>query len=127
MILTSVPGARPPPPWPPPNSSLEAAEAAEVAHENAERLGEVDVMESAATAAAQSRLAVTIVRRALLRITQHVVRLGDLLEPLLGFFRAVVAVGMVRHRELAICLLDLVVGRRARDAEDFVKICHRCL
>ena len=61
--------------------------------------------------AAQSGLAVTVVHRALVGIAKHVVRLGDLLEFLFGFTRAVVAVGVIRHRELAIRLLDLVVGR----------------
>ncbi len=50
------------------------------------------MVEAAAAAAAQPRLAVAIVRGALLRIAQHVVRFGDLLELLLGFLRAVVAV-----------------------------------
>ena len=102
---------------------LEAAEAAEVAHEDAERFGQIDVVEAAA-ARPQPRFAIAIVRGALLRIAQHVVRLRDLLEPLLGFLRAVVAVRVIRHRELAICLLDVVVGRRSLNAEDAVEIRH---
>ncbi len=74
--------------------SAEPAHSAEVAHEDAERLGEIDVVEATAAATAQTRLAVAIVRRALLAVAQHVVRFGDLLELLLGFLRPVVAVGM---------------------------------
>src|SRR6185437_523033 len=80
---------------------LQSAEPAEIPHEDPERLGEVDVVKAAA-AAAQAGFAVAIVRRALLRIAQHVVRFRDVLEPLFGLFRAVVAVRMIRHRELAV-------------------------
>ena len=60
---------------------LEAAHAAEVAHEDVERLGQVDVVEAEpAAGAAEARLAVAIVRRALLRIAEDLVGLGDLLE-----------------------------------------------
>jgi hypothetical protein len=72
----------------------------------------------------QPRLAVAIVRRPLLGIAQHVVRLGHDLELFLGVLGPVVPVGVVLHRQLAICLLDLVVGRAARDAEDRVEIRH---
>ncbi len=74
--------------------------------------------------AAQAGLTIPIVRGALLRIAQHVVRLGDGLELLLRFLGAPVAVGVVRHRELAICLLDVVVGGGALDTEDCVEIGH---
>src|SRR5262245_332434 len=106
-----------------PEHLLEATEPAEVAHENAKRLRQIDVVESA-RAATQSGLAVTIVRRALLRIAQNIVRLRDLLEPLLGVFRAVVAVRMVGHRKFAIRLLDFVVRRRALHAEYCVIVRH---
>src|ERR1051325_8300969 len=102
---------------------MEPAEAAEVAHEDAERLRQIHMVESA-TAATEASFTVSVIRRALLRIPQHVVRLGDLLDPLFGVLRAVVAVGVVRHRQLAICLLDLVVGRCACNAENRVKIGH---
>ena len=48
-----------------PNRSPESAEAAEVAHEDAERFGEIDVVEPAAAAAAQPGFTVAIVRGAL--------------------------------------------------------------
>ena len=94
----------------------------EVAHEDVERLGHVDMVESAATAAAaQPRLAVPIVRGALLRIAQHVVRLGDRLEALFGFLGAGVLVRMELHREATIGLLDVVVRRRALHAENLCR------
>src|SRR5581483_5359370 len=76
---------------------FETAKPAEVPHEDAERFGEVDVMESAGAPAAKARFAIPVVRRPLLRITKDVICLRDLLEPLLGFLRAVVAVRMIRH------------------------------
>jgi hypothetical protein len=69
-------------------------------------------------------MAVAIVGGALVGITQDVVRLGDLLELLFGLLRPVVAVGVPLHRELAIRLLDFVVGRGVRDAENGVIVCH---
>ena len=103
---------------------VEAAHPAQIAHEDVERFREIDVMETAASSAPQSRFAVSIVSRALVAVPQHVVRFRDLLEPLLGFLRAVVAVRMVRHRKLAIRLLYLVIRGRARDLEYCVIISH---
>src|ERR1700730_6627894 len=101
----------------------ESTEPAEVAHENVQRLGEVDVVEPR-RAAPQSRLAVAIVERALVGIAQNVVRLGDGLELLLGFLRAVVAIGMVGHRQLAIRNLYFCIAGGARDAKRVVIISH---
>jgi len=69
-------------------------------------------------------VAVLVVGRLLLRIREHLVGLLGLLELLLGRLRAVtlVAVRVVLHRELAIGLLDVVVGRTLRQAKDFVVI-----
>jgi hypothetical protein len=69
-------------------------------------------------------VAVLVVGRLLLRIREHLVGFLGLLELLLGRLGAVtlVAVRVVLHRELAIGLLDVVVGRTLRDAEDFVVI-----
>ena len=73
-------------------------------------------------------MAVLVVRGPLLRVAQHLVGLLGLLEFFLGLLRAVplVAVGMEFHRQLAIGLLDLVVGRILRDAENgvVVALCH---
>src|SRR5688500_14727819 len=102
---------------------LEAREPAEVAHEDLDRVAEVEVLR--ARAALHALLAVAVVQRALLRIAQHLVRLRHLLEPLLGFLRALVAIRMVLQRELPIGLLDLVGFGTARDAQQLVVISHR--
>src|SRR5438270_3810241 len=81
-------------------------------------------MEACSSAAAQPGFAIAIVRGALLRIAQHVVRFRDLLELLFGLFRPVVAVGVILHRELAIRLLDVVVRRTARHAKNVIKVSH---
>src|SRR5438270_13254345 len=62
-----------------------------------------------------------VVRRALFRILQRFIRLADFLEFLLGvgLFRYI---GMVFARELAIGLLDVVVGGAAFDAEGRVVV-----
>src|SRR5207249_3846051 len=66
----------------------QSARAAEVAPENVERLGEAEVCDAEPAARrarpAHARHAVPIVRGALLGITQHFVRLRDLLELLFG-------------------------------------------
>ena len=59
-------------------------------------------MVESAGASPQSGLAVAIINRALIRLTQHVIGLSDRLEFLLGFLRPVVAIGVIRHRQLAI-------------------------
>ena len=103
----------------------DSAERAEIAHEDVERLRQIHMVKAgAATAAAQPRLAVAIVGRALLRILEDVVRLGDLLEFLLGILRPVVAIGVPPHRELAVCLGYIGVGRFASHLENRVKISH---
>ncbi len=86
------------------------AKAAEIPHEDVERVSEIDVRRPATST--QSRLAVPIVQRALVGVAQDVVRLGDRLELLLGVLRPVVAVGVVLHGELSVRLLDLVVASR---------------
>src|SRR2546423_2487127 len=83
-------------------------------------------MESA-RAAAKSSLTIAIVQRAFVWIAQHVVSLGDRLEPLLGVFRSIIAIRMVLHRQLAIRLLDFVVAGAAHYTEHVVKISHAFL
>ena len=56
-----------------------------------------------------------------LRIGQHVVRLGDFLEPILGS-GIFVDVGMVLAGQLAVGLLDLVLGRGPRHVQNLVEI-----
>jgi len=65
-------------------------------------------------AALKRRMAVTVVRRALLRIAQHLVRLAARLELLLGLRIVRVPVRMVLHRHLAIAGLQLLVARVPR-------------
>ena len=67
-------------------------------------------------------MAEAIVGRALVAIGQDRVRLGALLELLLGRVVAGIAVGVVLQRELAIRALDFGVGRRPFDAEDLVVV-----
>src|SRR4029079_1660197 len=62
-----------------------------------------------------------VVGRALLRILERLVGLGDLLEFILGA-RLLVHVRMVLLRELPVRLLDVVRARAARDPEDRVVI-----
>src|SRR5438552_2903076 len=62
-----------------------------------------------------------VVGRALVRIAQHLVRLGEPLEPLLGVV-ALVAIGVVVHRELAIGLLDVGLGSLARHSQNPVVV-----
>ena len=66
--------------------------------------------------------ATRVVLLALLGVGQDRVGLLDLLEPLLGALVALVAVGVVLARELAVGLLDLVLGGLLVDAEDLVGI-----
>src|SRR2546423_1373306 len=68
--------------------------------------------------------AVAIVRGALLGITQHLVRLRDLLELLFGrrLLRGSDAVGMVLHGQAAVRLLDLRLARVARHPQQGVVV-----
>ena len=63
-----------------------------------------------------------VVLLALLGVAEDVVRLGDLLEALLGLLVAGVLVGVVLARELAVRLLDLVGRGLALDAEHLVVV-----
>src|SRR6185312_11522097 len=72
--------------------------------------------------AADARVAVAIVGRALLRIAQHLVRLAALLEAFLGGMIARIPVGMMLQRHLAVSSLDLLIACAAADAKDFVVI-----
>ena len=98
--------------------------AEDVAEDVAEGLGEAAEAFRRRRRAAHVRVdagvAVLVVGRALLRVGQHLVGLLGLLELLLGLLRivALVAVGVVLHRQLAIGLLDVVLGGVLRHAED---------
>src|SRR5688572_20870821 len=100
-------------------------EAAEIAHEDLERIGKAETTICAARCAAlHTGKTITIVCRALVGIPQHFVRLGQLLELLFRFGRTLVLVRMMLQRKLAIRTLDVVRIRRALDAEDLVIITH---
>ena len=66
-----------------------------------------------------------VVRRALAGVRQNFVRLLRFLEFRFGALVVRIAIRMVLHRELAIGLLELVVGRVALDAEHRVVVAFR--
>ncbi len=109
---------------------MPAEDVAEVATE----IAEVELLEAhaaevrprAAREAARAGLAERVVRLPLLGVREDVVGALHLLEALLGAVVAGVPVRVVLARELAIRLLDVVVGRVLRDAEHLVGVtCHR--
>jgi len=63
---------------------------------------------------------VTVVGRAFLRVGQDLVGFLGAFELFLGLFAVRVAVRVVLHRQLAICLAQLVVRGVFRYAEDFI-------
>jgi hypothetical protein len=64
---------------------------------------------------------IAIVEVPLLRVLEHLVRLVHILEALLGA-RLFADIGVILASELAVCTLDLVLGRRARDFEHFIVV-----
>src|SRR5207245_5089686 len=89
------------------------------------RVGEARPVEALATPHLlfEAIRAELVVDLALLVVGQDLVRLGDLLELLLGGLRVVlVQVRMVLLREPPVRSLDLVLGRPARDAEPLVVV-----
>src|SRR2546430_943177 len=102
---------RPRPLWPAAPAPEEAAEPAEQIRE----VTEIDVLDpNVPEAAERPRAGLTerVVLLALLRVREQVVRRLDVLEALLGGGVSGVAVGMELSRQLAVRLLDLVLGRR---------------
>src|SRR5204863_1626741 len=91
---------------------VEATQVPEVAHEDVERFGEIEVREAepARAPAPQPGLAVAIVGGPFVGVAAPLVRFGDLLELVLGRFVPAVAVGVEFHREATIRLLDLCFG-----------------
>src|SRR5262249_29844418 len=71
---------------------------------------------------ATARRPESVVRRALVGIGEHRVRLVDRLEAILGGLVAGIAVGVVLHGELPIRLLDVRVPRSARNAQHLVVV-----
>jgi len=97
----------------------EAAEAATGAS------GSAAAAEAAARESATEDAAAGVVLLALLGVGQDRVRALDLLEALLRRLVAVVRVRVVLARELAVGLLDLIVGGLLVDAERPVRVRHR--
>ncbi len=116
-----------------PASLAPAGAAAEHAAEEIAQVAEVELLEANATGASApvrsgepppARGAERVVGAALLGVGEQVVGGLDLLELLLGTVVARVSVRVVLARELAVGLLDLVVGRVLRDAEHLVGAGH---
>src|SRR5258705_4157820 len=109
--------------------ALAAAEA-EVAHEDHERFGAIEVhgAEAAAppapatTGATDTLMTEPVVSRAFVGIAEHFVGFGADLELFFGRLVAVVAVGVALHRELAVGLLDVRFARIPLHAEADVEI-----
>ena len=110
----------PPPPNMVPNRSLKPPPAL------AEQVADVEAATAAGTAPGgegpEPAGAHLVVAAALLRVADHVVGLGDGLEPVLGRLVTGVGVGMVGARELAVGLLDLVGRCVLRHPEDLVEV-----
>jgi hypothetical protein len=69
----------------------------------------------------ETRSSTHVVIAALFRVTEHIKRVGDCLESLLGVVGRVY-VGVKFPREFAIRLFDLILTRVAFDAEHFVMV-----
>src|SRR5882762_96074 len=93
-----------------------------VPHEDRKSFGEIEVHRVEAAGTTRPLMTKAVIGRALLRISQHLVRLGNELEFLFGGFVAVVAVGVALHRELAVGLLDVRFARIPLHTEDDVEI-----
>ena len=94
----------------------------DVAEAAAEAAGGSAGAERAGIEAAAEDPAAGVVRLALLRVGQDRVRLLHLLEALLGVRVVLVAIRVVLPSELAVRLLDLLVGGLLVDAERLVRI-----
>ena len=106
----------------PTRSSEQVAEAEELAEDVAEILEDCGIEAGAGGTAAHPGMAETVIKRTLFAVGQNRIGFRNLFELLFGIRIVRVAVGMIRHRELAIGALDLDLSRRARNAEDFVII-----
>jgi hypothetical protein len=88
-------------------------------------VGETAPEAGSGTATARPRHAEAIVLLPLLGIAQDLVRLDDFFELGLGRRIAVVAIGMVLHRQATVRLLDLGFRRVPLEAKYVVKVlCH---
>jgi hypothetical protein len=102
-----------------------APAAPEEVRQDVAEAADVEVAEAAGRAAGAAEDAATaVVLLALLRVAQDVVRLGDLLEPLLRRLVARVVVRVVLLGQAVIRLLDLGDARLSVDAEHFIGVAH---
>ena len=79
-----------------------------------------------ARAGIKGRVAVLVILRALIVVRQHLVRLVDLLEPLLTGFIARMEVGVVLLGKSAVCLFYLICRGALLQAEHLVVISFFC-
>jgi hypothetical protein len=108
-----------------PASAAEQIAEAEGIAEPAENVFEADEggwVETGRSLGAKAGMPEAIVGRALLRIREHRVRFGRLLEPFLGVLAALVAIGMVLERELPVRRLEIGFRGSTLDREDLVVI-----
>ncbi len=77
---------------------------------------------AAAGAAGDAGVTEAVVASALVVVGEHGVGLGRFLEFVLGRLVAGIPIGMVLKRELAVRALDLRIGGRLADAENFVVV-----
>ena len=103
------------------------AKAEEVAQDIAE-VGKSVGVETGGSRAGHAGVPVVVVGGALLRIAEHAVGLGRLLEPLLGLLVVRVAVRVKLERHLPVGALQLLLGDVAADSQNLVVIAlgHRC-
>ena len=105
----------------PPAGSEGIAKAEELA-KNVAQILEGRSVETHASAGrvAHSSMPEAIVKRALLRIGKHGIGFGDFLEALFRIWIIRVAIGMVLHRELAICAFQFLIAYGAAHGQYFV-------
>ena len=119
-------GAAPRPAAPASAAAKHVAEPEHVAEDIGEvaEFGEHGRIEARAAArrGADAGVPEAVVQAALLRVRDDGIRLGRLLELFFRELVARIAIRVVLHRELPVSAFDFDVGRRARDAEDFVVI-----
>jgi hypothetical protein len=102
------------------------AEAKDVAKDVAEILEDRGIESSRTSATtAHARVPEAVIQRSFLAVREDCVRLRDLFEPVFRFRIVGVAVGVVRHRELAVSALDFNFGGRAGDTKYLVIITFR--
>jgi hypothetical protein len=108
----------------PPSTSEQISEAEEIA-ENVAEIGEDVGAETARRHSLQTRVAIAVVCRALLRVAQDAIGFRSFLEPFLGGRVLRIAVGMVLQRQPAVSALDLLLAGLSADTKHLVIISLR--